>query len=293
MRGQGPSDAAGSGRVTFAPELNADEVQRLSDAFERRQAPEAVERRNPLIPEKHFDWVTLISVSLWAALVLAFFLALGNSKLLFGFVLPISLVAILLWLFYRCQVTKETERARAQSPACIIAEFKGDYVAADMLDWPSSQLLGRAQRAVDTVLGSSLHQQGLLLDEARNRVILADVEWSLAQSLLQQTRVRHKINNTPTPGERSRQAAERARAVLEEDVAEVEGRARTLEVYADKVRAAELEEQDRRAAAEFEAIADRAAEAQAIHPQQNEALSSLVQAQDLALQVEALSPASE
>ncbi|MFD6949593.1 MULTISPECIES: hypothetical protein [unclassified Nocardiopsis] len=162
-----------------------------------------------------------------------------------------------------------------------------------MLDHTSNALFGRAQRAVDAVLGSSLHRQGLLLDEVRNRVVLADVEWSLAQSLAQQTRIRHRIDSTPVPGERSRQAAERARAVLAEDVAEVEARIRMLESYADKVRAAELEEQDRRAAAEFDAIANQAAEAQAAHPQQNEALGSLVQAQNLALQIEALSPGAE
>ncbi len=224
----------------------------------------------------------------------ALVISLGNSPegfIALGLVLPVA--AIALWYLHQRRVGREAERARAQDPAHIIAEFQGRYVAADMLDHTSNALLGRAQGAVDTVLGSSPHRQGLLLDEVRNRVVLADVEWSLAQSLVQQTSTRHKIDSTPTPGERSRLAAERARAVLAEDVAEIETRIRTLEAYADKVRAAEMEEQDRRAAAEFDAIADRTAEAQAAHPQQNEALSSLVQAQNLALQIEALSPGTK
>ncbi len=223
--------------------------------------------------------------------VLAFVLR-NQPELLF--LLVVFVLAGFVWWYVRRHLAKQkTERFRTQDPARIIAEFQGRYVAVDMLDRPSNVLLGRAQRAVDTVLGSSLHRQGLLLDEVRNRVVLADVEWSLAQSLAEQTRTRHKIDSTPTPGERSQQAAERARAVLAEDVAEIETRIRTLEAYADKVRAAEMEEQDRRAAAEFDAIADRTAEAQAAHPQQNEALSSLVQAQNLALQIEALSPGTK
>ncbi|MFD6949568.1 hypothetical protein A6A08_07525 [Nocardiopsis sp. TSRI0078] len=207
----------------------------------------------------------------------------------------VCVIAGFVWQYARQRLAKQKrDRSRARrDPAHVIAEFRGRYVTADMLDRVSNALLGRTQRAVDIVLGSSLHRQGLLLDEVRNRVVLADVEWSLAQSLLQQAGIRHRIDSTPTPGERSRQAAERARAVLAEDVAEIEARIQTLEAYADKVRAAELEEQDQRAAAEFEAIANRTAEAQAAHPQQNEALSSLVQAQNLALQVEAFSPRVE
>src|SRR5699024_5464092 len=121
----------------------------------------------------------------------------------------------------------------------------------------------------------------------------AAVECPRPLSRRQQTGTRDKTASPPTPGERSRQAAERARAVLAEDVEEVEARIRTLEDYADKVRAAELEEQDQRAAAEFEKIANQAAEAQAAHPHQNAALTSLVQAQNLALQIEALSPGTE
>ncbi|GAA1460777.1 hypothetical protein NE857_10110 [Nocardiopsis exhalans] len=76
-------------------------------------------------------------------------------------------------------------------------------------------ILGRVQRAVDAVLGSSLQEQGLLLDGARNRVVLADAEWALAQSILHQARSRYTLDTTPAVGERSERAAERARAAVE------------------------------------------------------------------------------
>ncbi len=85
-------------------------------------------------------------------------------------------------------------------------------------------MLGRVQRAVDAVLGSSLQEQGLLLDGPRNRVVLADAEWALAQSILHQARSRHTLDTTPAVGERSERAAERARAALEAKAAD---RART------------------------------------------------------------------
>lgn len=160
------------------------------------------------------------------------------------------------------------------------------FVDPDLLDGPARALLGRAQRAVDSVLASSLHDQGLLLDTVRNRVVLSDVEWSIADRLREHTRTRRTIEGIATPGEHSRRAAERAREVLDEDVARVRDRVHVLEDYADKVSAAELSAYDRRAAARLDALAVAAG---ADHGQQDEALSSLVEAQRLALRVARLS----
>ncbi|PDP86860.1 hypothetical protein CQJ94_14680 [Glycomyces fuscus] len=177
---------------------------------------------------------------------------------------------------------------RERDPVRIVASAEGEFVSPGALDDGSRALLERAQGAVDAVLGSPLHERGLLLDTVRNRVVLADVEWSVARSLLHQTRVRERIARTPTPGERSREAAARAGAVLAAETAEMAARIAVLEDYAERVRAAELDEQDRRSARELDAIAAEAAEAGAVHEQSGEMLASLVRAQELALRVAAL-----
>ncbi|WP_150251944.1 hypothetical protein [Nocardiopsis deserti] len=173
-------------------------------------------------------------------------------------------------------------------PVRTVVSAEGEFVSPGTLDEESRALLERAQGAVDAVLGSPLHERGLLLDTVRNRVVLADVEWSVARSLLHQTRVRERIARTPTPGQRSREAAARAGAVLAAETAEVTARIAVLEDYAGRVRAAELDEQDRRSARELDAIAAEAAEVGAVHEQSAEMLDSLVRAQELALRVAAL-----
>ena len=179
------------------------------------------------------------------------------------------------------------------NPYHILEDHKGLYTTGEALGDQARGMLGRAQAAVDSVLDSSLHREGLLLDETRNRVVLTDVEWSLARDLYSQAPTRNRIENTPAVGERSRQAAARARAVLAEDVARVEARIRTLESYADRVRAAELEAQDREVAAELDAIADHAELVGAVRSEHDESLSALVQAQQLALEVAAFSDGRE
>ncbi|WP_051415667.1 hypothetical protein [Nocardiopsis sp. CNT312] len=176
-----------------------------------------------------------------------------------------------------------TDRAREDD--ALLREMGDWYVAPAMLDTPARALLARAQAAVDSVLASSLHNQGLLLDTVRNRVVLADVEWGLADSLRGHTRTRRTMASTPTPGEHSRRAAARAREALEEDAARVEARVRVLEDYAGKVREAEMERYDRQAAARLDALA---VEAGTGHTQQDDALSALVQAQELALRLASL-----
>ncbi|WP_150239264.1 hypothetical protein [Nocardiopsis quinghaiensis] len=175
-----------------------------------------------------------------------------------------------------------------RDPVRIVESAEGEFVSPGTLDDGSRALPERAQRAVDAVLASPLHGRGLLLDTVRNRVVLADVEWAAARSLLHQTRVRERIDRTPTPGERSREAAARACAVLAAETAEVTARTGVSEDYADRVRTAELEEQDRVSARELDAIAVETAEAGTVHEQSGAVLDSLVSAQGLALRVAAL-----
>ncbi|USY22672.1 hypothetical protein NE857_14300 [Nocardiopsis exhalans] len=280
--------------VSVHPELSEDDRELLVKAlnWEGRE-PEPVQP-SELAPADPAPRSPTESVSalviLLAAVIGVLCVALISSFETFALLLLPGLLlgAGALYSFQR-QRAAQTQAIAENDEPDVIEELQGHFVTGDMLDTPARWMLGRAQRAVDAVLDSAIHQRGLLLDEVRNRVVLADVEWAVAQSLLRQSRARARIETTPLTGERSRQAAERARAALHEDVAEVERRIRTLEDYARRVREAELEEQDRRSAVELDAIADSTTEAGAAHPHQEEALSHLVRAQELALRVAALS----
>ncbi|MFV2197058.1 hypothetical protein [Nocardiopsis sp. LOL_012] len=203
--------------------------------------------------------------------------AVGGAAVLRGIAAPVSGTT------RQGPALELTDRAREDD--ALLRDMRDWYVAPAMLDTPARALLARAQAAVDSVLASSLHNQGLLLDTVRNRVVLADVEWGLADSLRGHTRTRRTMASTPTPGEHSRRAAARAREALEEDAARVEARVRVLEDYAGKVREAEMERYDRQAAARLDALA---VEAGTDHTQQDDALSALVQAQELALRLASL-----
>ncbi|RKS08088.1 hypothetical protein DFP74_3777 [Nocardiopsis sp. Huas11] len=180
------------------------------------------------------------------------------------------------------------DTGRSSAPEDVTAAFAGRFVEPRSLDDQARDLLGRAQRAVDTVLESPLHDRGLLLDAVRNRVVLGDIEWSVARSLERHTSSRRLIAAVPTPGERSRRAAERARAALEEDVRAVEWRIGRLEDYAEKVAAAELEIEDRRSAARLDEITESTLRAGAAAPHEDVTLTSLVEAQEMALELASL-----
>ena len=201
---------------------------------------------------------------------------------------PVFLTALTVWgavLGLSWAVGNRTGRVRRPEPRPPAAAPEERRVTADMLDAPAREPLRRTQEEVDAVLDSPLHHRGLLLDGTRDRVVLADVEGAVAESPLRRSGARRRIDTTPTPGERSRAAAEQARAVLEQDVVEVTGRIELPESYAARVRAAALEEQDRRAAAAPEAVAVDVAGAGAAHPHRTEALACPVDAPEFALRV--------
>ncbi|WP_304451757.1 hypothetical protein [Nocardiopsis sp. YSL2] len=300
--GNGDSAASGAGapsRITVHPEVDAERARRLGRAVRRgyhRDPPPAPPWR-PAAAARARPW----TVGGWAAGgsalgclgLVAFVFLLGAPVLaVLGFVIMVVLGVVGgATLLGSAMVTDDT---RVPSSAhdhhragYALAEGLRDwFVDPGMLDAPARALLGRAQRAVDSVLASSLHDQGLLLDTVRNQVVLRDVEWSIADRLREHTRTRRTIGGIATPGEHSRRAAERAREVLDEDVARVTDRVRVLEDYASKVSTAELSAYDRRAAARLDALTLAAG---ADHGQQDEALASLVEAQRLALRVAELS----
>ncbi|MCY9785657.1 hypothetical protein KIK06_17365 [Nocardiopsis sp. EMB25] len=284
-------------RLTVHPEVDDGTAVRLNAAALRRDRP-APQPRPPLpyrrsdasLPDKdHWLYPVGGAVIVGLFLLLLPFLGIVAAGVLVFLGLGAAGVAALATVITKAfdepsrrPLPGQAERATEE---WLLREWREWYVSPDTLDTPARALLGRAQAAVDSVLASSLHDQGLLLDTVRNRVVLADVEWGLARSLAGHTRTRRTMASTPTPGEHSRRAAARAREVLDQDVARVAERVRVLEDYANKVRAAEMERYDRRAAERLEALA---LEAGSDHRQQDEALSTLVQAQELALRVASL-----
>ncbi|TDQ48013.1 hypothetical protein [Actinorugispora endophytica] len=285
---QGLSRGAGPARVTVHPGLSPEEAAGLNLALSRlRSREEPAEAPEPPSAPRQAGCGRVGAFTGGGVILLV---VLGISPVAFGaLLLSLGLLWSGLVVAARHAKRRELRLRQEKDPERVVASLQGRFVSADALDRPARELLLRAQTAVDTVLRSSPHRQGLLLDRTRNQVVLADIEWSLAESLLRQSRNRRRIDTTPTPGERSRRAAERARAALDKDVAGVRARIKVLESYADKVRAAEREEEDRRAAEVLEAITADVTQAGAAHPYQDEALGSLVQAQELALRVASLS----
>lgn len=68
-------------------------------------------------------------------------------------------------------------------------KYHGRYLTADDLDGPACELLTRAAAAVDRVLGSAVHRDGLL-DRIGNDVVLPQRLWEIARLLHRQTLLR-------------------------------------------------------------------------------------------------------
>ncbi|WP_460755141.1 hypothetical protein [Nocardiopsis oceani] len=277
-------------RESVDPDMSRDEVAYLRESLDLSRATSGPELTREDIAARSALLVGLMTVtslplSLWiwfpesAGLVLLT-LAVIAGHMLFG--------AAWVTLFHEVWWSVKLTRAHRTLEA-----FRGRYVSADMLDRRANDMLARAQRAVDTVLDSPIHRRGLLLDETRNRVVLTEAEWAVADSLCEQTETRIRLNSTTTLGERSRQAAQRVGAALLYDVERVEARIRVLESYAAKVRRAEDQEQDRQLAARLDGLADRIIVDGAAHDQQDESVCALVDAQRLALEMAGQGPDDE
>ncbi|MFI6574514.1 hypothetical protein ACIBFB_01845 [Nocardiopsis sp. NPDC050513] len=286
-------------RLTVHPEVDDATAAHLdAAALRRHQPPPRPPRpaRPPASPPRVNDhWIYPVGGAALVAAGLVLVAAVGGLVLLpilFVAVFVAGAVAVAKAISTSVSKSVSTPAPRQVQEAAdrewerrLLLQWRDWYVGPDALDTEARALLARTQSAVDAVLASSLHDQGLLLDAVRNRVVLADVEWAVADRLRGHTRTRRTMASTPTPGEHSLRAAARAREVLDQDVARVEARVRVLEDYAAKVRAAEMERFDRQAAERLDALA---VEAGVDHEQQDEALSSLVQAQELALRVASL-----
>lgn len=274
-------------RLTTHPKLSGANAKHLNLAFaEKKKSEEIPGHRSEQSSEKWVNGILLPMSALLLILIWAFTPHL----------LTFSLIGLTIIIFSVPKIVEQTKRRQAPykyQPEAVLNGFQDSYISADMLDGKARALLGRVQSAVDTVLGSPLHQRGDLLDRTRNKVVLTDLEWSLAESLLRHSRTRRQLAETRTPGERSRQAAEKVRVNLDEDVRQALSRVRTLESYADTVRAAELEPQDRQTATELNAIAESTAQERAGDYQQDEALRSLNQAREFARRIAELTTLEE
>ncbi|MFL1427231.1 MULTISPECIES: hypothetical protein [unclassified Nocardiopsis] len=181
------------------------------------------------------------------------------------------------------------ERARKRrEPRHVLEALADHYVLPERVEGEYRALLERTRRAVEAILDSDPHREGLLLDTVRNQVVLAETEWAIARGLARLSGEAARADGTPVAGERSRAAAERARAALAEERGHLERRIELLEEYATGVRSFEAERADAASAREFDAIADRVLESGAARDLHDEALTSLVRAQELALRLSEL-----
>ncbi|WP_017585226.1 hypothetical protein [Nocardiopsis ganjiahuensis] len=270
-------EPAGPGRATIDPALGPESTRRLASALNGRR-PDG----RPAWAVEHREGPGTAALALYtAAWCLLLWAVVPSMTVPLGLAVgTVSVAAVgTASLLGERRLRKEAE----DDPERLVTGLADHHVTGDRLDAPAADLLGRAQRSVDAVLGSPLHGEGLLLDTARNRVVLTDTEWSLAQDLLRQTRTRERIASVPAEGARSREAADRARRALAEDVDRTAERVRVLERYAATVRAAEIEERERRTARELEGIAAETAG----HGPPDDGLDALVRAQELALRLAA------
>lgn len=138
----------------------------------------------------------------------------------------------------------------ARGPVGVAQRFRERYVAPGMLNTRDRALLERAQHAVDTILSSDLHRDGLLLDPDRNQAALAAAEWAIA--------------GTPA------------------DLARTEEQVLLLEEYAARVRAADDERTDITSARRLEEIAHRTTGSTITHTAHEEEPHFLAAAQETA-----------
>jgi hypothetical protein len=116
----------------------------------------------------------------------------------------------------------------------------GKYLLPEDFDAPAARLLGRAQRAVKTVLEATVTRRGLL-DEMKNELVLPEQLWDIAQVLREQTVLRARQRDVA----RGMATAELEavlgpqRRALALSVDAIKRKVDLLDHYADRVRSAD------------------------------------------------------
>ncbi|TCC58497.1 hypothetical protein E0H73_24495 [Kribbella pittospori] len=114
------------------------------------------------------------------------------------------------------------------------------YLLPDDFDDDASRLLGRAQRAVKTVLEATVTQRGLL-DDVKNELVLPEQLWDIAQVLREQTVLRARqceVARGMATAELEAVLGPQRRA-LSLSVEAIKRKVDLLDRYADRVRSAD------------------------------------------------------
>jgi hypothetical protein len=196
----------------------------------------------------------LLRLTPMAAVSLSFFFAVMFPAWGVFLLFPLVLVA-----FVSRQMGEDAYRARS------LRVRRNRYHTPEEFDDPSRELLHRAQAAVDAVLESEVHKEGLL-DSVDNKVTLPQQEWEIGQVLARQTALRREQEQILAPGAEPEveAALKPLRRKLDLSVEAVTRRVEALELYADRTRAADrafrahrqLEEISERSHAYDELLAD-------------------------------------
>jgi len=116
----------------------------------------------------------------------------------------------------------------------------GKYLLPEDFDEAAGRLLGRAQRAVKTVLEATVTRRGLL-DEVKNELVLPEQLWDIAQVLREQTVLRARQKDIARGMETAELDAvlgpQRRALVLSVDA--IKRKVDLLDRYADRVRSAD------------------------------------------------------
>jgi hypothetical protein len=116
----------------------------------------------------------------------------------------------------------------------------GQYLLPEDFDEEAGRVLGRAQRAVKTVLGATVTQRGLL-DEMKNDLVLPEQLWDIGQVLHEQSVLRarqREIAKGMATAELEAVLGPQRRALTRSADA-IKRKVELLELYADRVRSAD------------------------------------------------------
>lgn len=129
-------------------------------------------------------------------------------------------------------LVRRWRHARRHLP--VIRGVRGRYVLTDDLVPEAGRLLARAHRAVDTVLGSTVHRENLVVDQQSNSVVLPDQIWTIADLLRDYSQVAAAAGQEARDDGTSTVMAARRNA-LRASLNGIERRVEALEAYAARI----------------------------------------------------------
>ncbi|WP_067820393.1 hypothetical protein [Actinomadura kijaniata] len=209
------------------------EPRPVADPTLRQELDRAVARRRPLV------WLAPLAV---LGVGLAGSVFLGTLWLL-GMAMMATLIAL-----GTPSVSLDLQRARE------LDRRRDRYLMPEQLDEDARALLGRVQRAIDTVRDSEVNREGML-DSVDNAVTLPRQEWEIAQVLARQSRLRAEQGEATLPEVKA--ALRPLQEKLDLSVEAVTRRVEALERYAERTRAAD---EALRAHRQLEALTEHAHE---------------------------------